>query len=68
MTQITIGQSEQEEITIDLQKLIETRLLIQANSGGYSNNLSSLRTMGAIEYLATARLVATKNLFIKEKQ
>ncbi len=48
---IKIGEiAKGESIGFNLATLIESRLLIQSNSGGYKNNLGALRSLGLINY------------------
>lgn len=50
---------------INLPVLLETRLLVQAGSGGYFNNLGRLRTLGAIDYPSRGHVSVAPLLFPK---
>lgn len=66
MDKIAIGTSEKHNINIDLEILLRTRLLIQANSGGgFNNPLGRLRTLGLIDYPEAGRAVALPFLFLE---
>lgn len=61
---IQIGKTaDGQAIGFSLPTLIESRLLIQSNSGGYKNNLGHLRSMGAIDYPSPNAARATELLF-----
>lgn len=49
-------------VRINLDQIIKGRALFQANSGGFSNSISKLKTLGLIE-MSNGRLKATADMF-----
>lgn len=50
MTKVYLGTAGDRPLTLDVDRLIESKLLIQANTGGYfSNSIGPLATLGLIE-------------------
>lgn len=62
MKACTLGKAGRSAVTLDVARLIETRLLIQANSGGGK----SLRSLGLIDYPQSGQVVACAVLFLND--
>jgi hypothetical protein len=54
------------DVRIQLDRLVESRMLVQANSGAYNNPRGRLRSLGLIEY-QSGRLRARDLLFLEGK-
>jgi len=62
LDRIIFDVETKKPVEIDLDDIVKGRALFQANSGGFSNAISKLRTLGLIEY-SNGQLKATEDMF-----
>ncbi len=62
MSKIVLGKYADRDAKLDLDTLLRTRMLIQANSG---NPRGRLRTLGLVEYPQKGQVRAAELLFIQ---
>lgn len=62
LNKIIYNVETNKPVEIDLNEIVKGRALFQANSGGFSNAISKLRTLGLIEY-SNGQLKATEDMF-----